>query len=137
MDEETSRGVIVQLAEDDDQTDKGTSLPFMVALRLQSARRYPAVSSALDCLGEEQACQLYRDTRRRLARLALADSLASARSVPRAEMTPAERACRGGWGVLEMSGRHPERRLELESNLPSLVAESHALADRLRAKAAG
>lgn len=133
--EQAARGVIAWLAEEDDRTAEGTVQPMLVATRLMSAaNRDPSVRVALSCLGEAQACQLYRDTRRRLARLALAESLASARDVPVAEMTPAERACGGGWGVLEMLGRHPERRLELESEIPRLVSEAHAFAERLRAK---
>ena len=134
--EEAARSVIAWLAEADDRDAGGTVQAMLVSSHLRSAaRRDPAIAGALGCLGEAQACQLYRDTRRRLARLALADSLASARDVPVAEMTPAERACGGGWGVLEMLGRHPERRLELESEIPRLVSESHAFAARLRAKA--
>lgn len=134
--EQAVRGVIAWVAEVDDKAAEGTMQPMLVASRLRSAaRRDHAVASALACLGDSQACQLYRDTRRRLARLALADSLASARAVPWAEMTPDERACGGGWGVLELSGRHPERRLELESEIPRLVAEAHAFAARLRERA--
>lgn len=128
--EAAARSAVADLARAD-HANGARCHDMLAASRLRfHAMARPEFAAALATLGEAAACQEYRDVGRRLRRADLAASLATARAVPAVELAAHERVG-GGWGVFEMTGPVPERRLEFETRIPVLVAEAHALAARL------